>query len=232
MVFMDQSLVHPEVRVFVSVWLNGILPVAAGAALAALTWPLARRQAFVLGADPDSIPHETGFQPRRGFCVLLGSALGGLCVNFFAPGVQMWAALMLGLILFVLAWIDLDTRLLPNFLTIPLWMAGLLFSVLDVFASPLQAVLGSAAAWFIFWLAGALYRLLHGRTGLGGGDIKLAAALGAWLGWPQVPSLLLLTATLSLASWGLMAACGRTSRMQPLGPSLALGGLLVLLMSA
>src|SRR5690606_32673530 len=83
-----------------------------------------------------------------------------------------------------------------------------------------------------FWLAGALYRLLHGRTGLGGGDIKLAAALGAWLGWPQVPSLLLLTATLSLASWGLMAACGRTSRMQPLGPSLALGGLLVLLMSA
>ncbi|MGB6008444.1 prepilin peptidase [Castellaniella sp.] len=144
----------------------------------------------------------------------------------------MWGALLLGSMLFVLAWIDLETRLLPDFLTIPLWLAGLLFNSAGVFASPAQAVLGGLAAWSIFWLAGALYRLWCGRDGLGGGDVKFAAALGSWLGWPQVPLLLLLSAVISLAAWGLLALFSRASRLQPFGPCLALGGLLLMLTPA
>ena len=138
---------------------------------------------------------------------------------------------MLGGLIFVwasiaLAGIDYDTQLLPDQITLPLLWAGLFFNLTETYTSLFSAVLGCMLGYLILWVVYNLFKLLTGKEGIGFGDFKLLAALGAWFGWPMFPLILLLAAGAgSLAGIGLMFL-GRHERNRPLpfGPYLVAAG--------
>lgn len=140
------------------------------------------------------------------------------------PAAAAGVALALGLLM--LAAIDLECGLLPDRLTLPLLWAGLLYN-LAFAAVPLdQAVLGAIAGYLVLWLVYWGFRLLTGREGLGYGDFKLLAALGAWLGWTALPTVLLWSSLTGLLTGGMLMLARRMTRADPLpfGPFLAVAG--------
>ncbi len=156
------------------------------------------------------------------------------CVWRFGPGVQAGAAMVLVAALLALAWIDVETGMLPDIITLPLLWIGLLVNVTNLFAPTAHAVLGAAAGYGVLWLLFHGHRLLTGREGMGYGDFKLLAALGGWLGLAAMP-LLLLTASLAGALVGLLLIATRRMRRdqpQPFGPYLALAGIVALFCGA
>ncbi|WP_204524271.1 prepilin peptidase [Corticimicrobacter populi] len=135
-----------------------------------------------------------------------------------------------GASLLALAWIDARTCLLPDGLTLPLLWAGLLVN-LDGALTPLRdAVLGAAGGYLVLWCAAAAYRRLTGREGMGYGDFKLLAALGAWLGWTWLPALMLVSSACGVLAALLGRAMGwcRAGQALPFGPWLALAGIMAL----
>lgn len=126
--------------------------------------------------------------------------------------------------LLVLALIDARSRLLPDAITLPLLWAGLLVAWAGVGVNLRDAVLAAALAYLLLWAVNALFYHFRGRDGLGGGDMKLAAALGAWLGWAPLPALLL-AACVSGISFAFASRGRRAWRASlPLGPFLAAAG--------
>lgn len=143
-----------------------------------------------------------------------------------------WAALAawgLTLTLLTLAAIDIRMRLLPDNLTQPLLWAGLLINLRGTFTSLEHAVIGAALGYFLLWLVASFYFHCRHQHGLGSGDVKLMAALGAWLGWEALPGLLII-ASLSgtigalLLAWKKQQAPLYTAI--PFGPFLAAAGML------
>ncbi len=133
--------------------------------------------------------------------------------------------------LVALAWIDARRGLLPDRLTLPLLWLGLLVN-LDGALVPLRdAVLGAVAGYAFLAGIAAGFRLLTGREGMGGGDVKLLAALGAWLGWAALPQVVLAASALALAVAVLRRLAGGLQPGQAFsfGPFLALAGALGLL---
>ena len=98
-----------------------------------------------------------------------------------------WASCVLGWTLLALAWIDIEHMLLPDTLTLPLLLAGLGTTLLLQPETITDQALGAALGYIVFRAVGAGYRISRGRTGLGGGDAKLLAAAGGWLGWQALP---------------------------------------------
>jgi leader peptidase (prepilin peptidase)/N-methyltransferase len=133
--------------------------------------------------------------------------------------------LFVGLIM--LTAIDLECGLLPDLLTLPLLWCGLLFHLHTPALS--DAVIGAVAGYLLLWGLYWVYRALRGREGLGYGDMKLLAALGAWLGWAQLPQVLLLSSLTGLLAGGILMLFGRQARDDPMpfGPFLAGSGWLV-----
>lgn len=139
---------------------------------------------------------------------------------------QCAAALVLTWTLLTLAIIDFDTQLLPDDITLPLLWAGLLLSLGNVFVSIESAVIGAAAGYLSLWAVYWLFKLATGKEGMGYGDFKLLAALGAWLGWQALPQIILFSAC-SGAVLGLlmMVLRGRDRQIPiPFGPYLAIAG--------
>lgn len=144
-----------------------------------------------------------------------------------------WMAL--GSIIFIwamiaLAFIDLDTALLPDDITLPLLWMGLLFNVLGIFTSLQSAVLGAMAGYLVLWGIYWLFKLVTGKEGMGYGDFKLLAAIGAWLGWEQLPVTILLSSVVGAAVGVAMVIFVKHDRRIPIpfGPYLAGGGLVAL----
>lgn len=160
-----------------------------------------------------------------------GSALLAVaCLWHFGVAWQAVAAFGLGATLLALAAIDARTGLLPDAITLPLLWAGLLINLGGLFASPSSAIAGAAAGYVTLWSVYWLFRLATGKEGIGYGDFKLFAALGAWLGWQWLAPTLLIAA-LAGACVGVAAlALGRIERAQPLpfGPYLAAAALIVM----
>jgi leader peptidase (prepilin peptidase)/N-methyltransferase len=132
--------------------------------------------------------------------------------------------------LIALAFIDARTHLLPDSITLPLLWAGLLLNVGDAFTSLTNAVIGAAAGYLFLWAVYWCFRLLRGKEGMGYGDFKLLAALGAWFGWQALPQIITLSAVAG-SLLGLTAlASGRLKRDQqlPFGPYLAVAGVVSL----
>lgn len=146
------------------------------------------------------------------------------------PGTALWGALMLWSFLLTLAAIDINTRLLPDDLTLPLLWLGLLFNLFATFTPLEDAVVGAIVGYLSFWLLYWLFRLPSGKEALGYGDFKLLAALGAWLGWRALPELVLIAALGGLVVTLLWRAFRHESVAMPLafGPWLALGGAAVM----
>jgi len=136
------------------------------------------------------------------------------------------AALFFIWTLIALAFIDIDTLLLPDSLTQPLLWLGLILNSYGIFSSFEAAFWGAVIGYLSLWVLYWGFRIATGKEGIGQGDFKLLAALGAWLGWQALPGILLF-ASVTGAGYGLLAMwILRHSRQTPIpfGPFLALGG--------
>lgn len=142
---------------------------------------------------------------------------------------------MLGLVLvwalIALTGIDIDTQLLPDKITLPLLWLGLLANSAGAFVSLEDAVYGAAAGYLLLWSVFWGFKLLTGKEGMGYGDFKLLAALGAWMGWQALPTIVLLSsfvgAVIGIA--GILIQ-GRDRNIPiPFGPYLAIAGFITLL---
>ncbi|WP_137937776.1 A24 family peptidase [Chitinivorax sp. B] len=140
--------------------------------------------------------------------------------------------LTLGAILFswsliALTFIDFDTRLLPDDITLPLLWLGLLFNLNGMLGVPLRdAVIGAIAGYLILWSIYWLFKLIRGKEGMGYGDFKLLAALGAWLGWAALPQIILMSAVAGVIGGIVANLRARRGLETPFafGPYLAMAG--------
>lgn len=140
-------------------------------------------------------------------------------------------ALGFGWALLALTFIDLDTYLLPDDITLPLLWVGLLFNLFGTFVDIKSAVLGAVGGYMLLWLVYWGFRLIARKEGMGYGDFKLLAALGAWCGWQVIPFIVLASATAGAVIGGVLlylSKRGIETRL-PFGPYLALGGLMAML---
>lgn len=141
------------------------------------------------------------------------------------------AAVLLTWWLIPLALIDADTYYLPDAMTLPLLWLGLLVNTQGVFVDLSSAVWGAIAGYMSLWLVFQLFRLATGKEGMGFGDFKLLAALGAWLGWQSLPTIVILSSFVgAVVGIALIAFAGRDrARPIPFGPYLAAAGWFTLL---
>ncbi|MGH8801163.1 MAG: prepilin peptidase [Casimicrobiaceae bacterium] len=161
---------------------------------------------------------------------LLGGVLAALAIWHFGATWQGLCACLLLWTLVALTFIDFDTQYLPDNLTLPLLWAGLVASLFHVFVPPVDAVIGAIAGYLALWIVYWIFRIVRNKEGMGHGDFKLLAALGAWLGWQMLPLIVLLSSVVG-ATIGilLIAFRGRDHRV-PLafGPYLAIAGAVAL----
>ena len=144
----------------------------------------------------------------------------------FGFGLPLLAGLLFTWLLFALAMIDARTMLLPDMLVFPLLWLGLLVNIRDIFTPLPDAVIGVAAGYLSLWLVHHTFRLLRGKEGMGAGDFKLLAAIGAWGGWQILSTTLLLAAVAGLLFGVIRIALKQQSPQAPMpfGPWLAAGG--------
>tara|TARA_B100001094_G_scaffold333457_1_gene412829 strand:- start:17607 stop:18491 length:885 start_codon:yes stop_codon:yes gene_type:complete len=137
----------------------------------------------------------------------------------------------LGLGLIALSFIDLDEMLLPDQIVLPLIWLGLLFNLTTGFIALEDAVIGAVAGYILLWSVFWMFKLTTGKEGMGYGDFKLLAALGAWLGWQQLPLILFFSSVIGLVVSLSILSMRRQKLNQavPFGPYLALAGWISLL---
>jgi leader peptidase (prepilin peptidase)/N-methyltransferase len=162
---------------------------------------------------------------------LAAGALAVLMAWRFGYSSALVLALPFAWALLALTFIDLDTQLLPDDITLALMWLGLLANTFGVFADVRSALFGAAAGYLVLWCVYWGFRLVAKKEGMGYGDFKLLAAIGAWTGWQVLPVVILVAAGLgavlgSIALW--LARKGKDTRI-PFGPYLALGGIVGLL---
>jgi leader peptidase (prepilin peptidase)/N-methyltransferase len=148
------------------------------------------------------------------------------------PG-QALAGLVLTGSLIALTFIDFDEQLLPDAITLPLLWAGVIYNLAAgdaAFTSIESAVVGAVAGYLSLWLVYHGFRLATGKEGMGYGDFKLLAALGAWLGWQMLPIIILLSAVVgAVLGVALIVVRGRDRQLpMPFGPFLAAAGWIAL----
>jgi leader peptidase (prepilin peptidase)/N-methyltransferase len=164
----------------------------------------------------------------------LTEAFSGLLCGFaaahFGFGLAAIGACLLIWALISLTAIDFDTQFLPDDITLPLIWIGLLFNLNNVYTSLSDAVLGAVfgylALWCVFWL----FKLITGKEGMGYGDFKLLAVLGAWLGWQMLPLIIILSSLVGAVVGITLIVALKHGRNVPIpfGPYLAGGGLIAL----
>ena len=168
--------------------------------------------------------------PRYPAVEVLAGLLAGYVAWRYGFGAEMFGALIFVWAMIALAFIDLDTFYLPDSITLPLLWAGLLFNLDGVFTDIGSAVIGAAGGYLALWTVFWAYKLATGKEGMGYGDFKLLAAIGAWLGWKMLPLVILLSSLLGAAVGIALIALARHGRNVPIpfGPYLALAGLVAL----
>ena len=157
---------------------------------------------------------------------LAGGALAVIVIWYFGPTWKGLAACGLLWALLALTYIDFDTQLLPDDITLPLLWAGLAVNFHGLFVPLTSAVAGAIAGYVSLWAIYWLFKLIRGKEGMGYGDFKLLAAIGAWLGWQVLPAIVLLSSIVgAVIGLGLVVIKGRDHNV-PLafGPYLAIAG--------
>lgn len=161
-------------------------------------------------------------------------ALTGLLTAFaaahFGLGWTAAGAILLVWSLIALTFIDFDTQLLPDSITLPLLWAGLLFNLDGTFVDLQSAVIGAIGGYLALWSVYWAFKLTTGKEGMGYGDFKLLAALGAWLGWQMLPLTILLSSLVGAVVGIALIVLAKQGRNVPIpfGPYLAAAGLLAL----
>ncbi len=177
---------------------------------------------------------RTDISARYPIIELSTAILSGIVAWQFGFTWHMAAALLLTWSLIALCMIDFDHQLLPDNLTLPLMWVGLSLSLLhgDVLPiTPQDAIVGALVGYLSLWLVFHLFKLATGKEGMGYGDFKLLAALGAWLGWQMLPLIIMLSACVGAAvGISLILLRGRDRNIPiPFGPYLAAAGWIALL---
>jgi leader peptidase (prepilin peptidase)/N-methyltransferase len=157
---------------------------------------------------------------------LASAAFAALALHVFGPSFAALAAFGLCATLLAMSAIDIDTRLLPDSLTLPLLWAGLIVNFETTFASLQAAVIGAIAGYLFLWCVYWLFKFARGIEGMGYGDFKLLAAIGAWLGWATLPQVVLIAAMTGAIAGIAATLAGRMRFEEPLpfGPFLATAG--------
>jgi leader peptidase (prepilin peptidase)/N-methyltransferase len=165
---------------------------------------------------------------------LVTGLLSALLVWKFGSGWAGLATLFFGWSLLAMTFIDFDTQLLPDDLTYPLLWAGLLVNLNGTFVPLRDAVIGAAAGYLALWSIYWLFKLATGKEGMGYGDFKLLAALGAWLGWAMLPTIILLSSVVGAVVGISLIVFAKRGREKPIpfGPYLAAAGMIALLYGA
>lgn len=180
----------------------------------------------------------------RGKCRGCGGAIGirypiveaatgllfALAALQFGPGLKAAGAMLFLAAAIALTFIDFDTQLLPDDITLPLLWAGLLFNVFGTYTDLASAVTGAAAGYLALWSIYWLFKLATGKEGMGYGDFKLLAAIGAWLGWQALPITILLSSFVGAVVGVVLIVLARHGRNVPIpfGPYLAAAGVIAL----
>lgn len=162
---------------------------------------------------------------------LVCGLLSGFVVYHFGVTEQGMYALVFTWILIALTGIDLSHQLLPDNLTLPLLWLGLLINIGGVYTDLASAVIGAAAGYLCLWSIYWAFKLLTGKEGMGHGDFKLLAALGAWIGWQQLPLIVLLSSLVGAIIGTIMLLLRGKDRQSTIafGPYLAIAGWIALL---
>jgi len=169
---------------------------------------------------------------------LFTGILAATCAWRFGVGWEALLAVVMTLALVPIAMIDAETQLIPDSIVLPLMWIGLgmsLFSPMagasTLFISPQDAIVGAMAGYLSLWTVYQLFKLVTGKEGMGYGDFKLLAALGAWLGWQQLPLIILMSAVVGAVVGILLMVLRRHERSVPIpfGPYLAAAGWIAML---
>lgn len=174
---------------------------------------------------------HTGISLRYPTIELITGVLSVLVAWKFGVSLAMLCALLLTWVLIALTLIDYDKKLLPDDLTLPLLWLGLLISFFDVFTDTQSSLIGAMLGYMILWIVFQVFKIVTGKEGMGFGDFKLLAALGAWLGWELLPQIILLSSVVGAITGIIMIIAGITKRQQaiPFGPYLAVAGWIALM---
>ena len=169
---------------------------------------------------------------------LMTAGLAALCAWRFGVGLEAVMAIIMTLALVPVAMIDADTQLIPDSIVLPLLWIGLAMSLFapvagaeTLFVAPKDAIVGAMAGYLSLWSIYWLFKLVTGKEGMGYGDFKLLAALGAWLGWQQLPLIILMSAVVGAIVGIALMAFRKHERSVPIpfGPYLAAAGWITML---
>ena len=175
---------------------------------------------------------KSPISPRYPLVELATALLSLLVFLMFGPTVKTLVAIPMTWALISLTMIDFDTQLLPDDITLPLLWSGLLVNLNGVFVPLEKAVIGAMAGYLVLWSVYWLFKLLTGKEGMGYGDFKLLAALGAWLGWAMVPLIVLLSSVVGTVIGLAYLAIRKESAPFAFGPYIAIAGFIALLWGA
>ena len=181
---------------------------------------------------------KTSISVRYPLVELMTAVLAATCAWRFGVGWEALMAIIMTITLVAIAMIDADTQLIPDSIALPLMWLGLamsLFHPMDgdgmLFISPRDAIVGAMAGYLMLWSVFWLFKLVTGKDGMGYGDFKLLAALGAWLGWQQLPIIILMSTIVGAAiNIAMIVARGKDRSVPiPFGPYLAAAGWITML---
>ena len=168
----------------------------------------------------------------------LTAILAAICAWHFGFGWEALMAIGLSCALVAISLIDADHQIIPDSIAIPLLWVGLIMSLFHplagtdtLFIAPQDAVVGAVAGYLSLWSVYQLFKLITGKEGMGYGDFKLLAALGAWLGWQALPTIILMSAVVgAIIGIVLIIFRGRDRQIPiPFGPYLAAAGWITML---
>ena len=177
---------------------------------------------------------KTGISLRYPLIEAITGALIGLVAAKYGYTSTSLFAFIFVFALVTLTFIDFDTQLLPDDITLPLLWLGLIFNFNGGFTDLKSAVLGAIFGYLILWSVYWAFKLVTGKEGMGYGDFKLLAAIGAWFGWQMLPAVILLSSVVgAIIGIGLIVFKGKGGGTAiPFGPFLALGGIAALFYGA
>lgn len=157
---------------------------------------------------------------------LLTGVLSVVVAWQFGFGWQAMAGVVLTWCLVAMTFIDLDKMLLPDQITLPLMWLGLLLSTFELYVTPQDAIIGTVAGYLSLWSVYWGFKLLTGKEGMGYGDFKLLAALGAWVGWQHLATIILLSSVVGAVIGISYLSLSKKAHSNPIpfGPYLAIAG--------
>lgn len=173
---------------------------------------------------------KTRISARYPLVELLGGIAAAWSAARFGFGPAAFASMVFLWCIVAASVIDFDTQLLPDAITLPLLWLGLLVNVAGVFTDLRSAVIGAAAGYLVLWSVYWLFKLATGKEGMGFGDFKLLAAIGAWCGWQALPLTILLSSFIGAAVGIALMVFARHGRSVPIpfGPYLGAAGIVAL----